>query len=205
MVNDICERLDGLPLAIEIAAARVGVLEVREILEGLDDRLRLLRSRDRSLPERQRSMTALLEWSYRLLDADEQAALRRLSVFGGGFTLAAAAIAVADEGLDADDVPELVWALVDHSLLVADIAANGTRYRFLETLQHYPRSLLDVQESTSDVACRLTRWLLDRLGPWHTLDRTWIGDMGLELTNLRGLIPLVAVVSRSSPSSSHAR
>ena len=184
VVADICDRLDGLPLALEIAAARVAVLDVHEILEGLDDRLRLLRTRDRNLPERQRSMAALLDWSYRLLDADEQAALRRLSVFGGGISREAAAAAVADDDLDAGDVAELVWSLVDQSLLVADLAANGTRYRFLETVQHYGRNLLDAEGATGEVATRLARWFLDRLGPWHTLDRTWIGDMGLELTNI---------------------
>ena len=145
VVADICERLDGLPLALEIAAAHVAVLDVHEILEGLDDRLRLLRTHDRNLPERQRSMAALLDWSYRLLDEDEQAAFRRLSVFGGSFSREAAAAAVADDDLDEGDVAELVWSLVDHSLLVADLAANGTRYRFLETVQHYGRNLLDTK------------------------------------------------------------
>ncbi len=191
-VAAICERLDGLPLALEIAAARVGVLDAGEILHGLDDRLRLLRSRDRNLPERQRSITALLDWGYRLLDSDEQAALRRLSLFGGGFSLVAATAAVADDALYADDVPELVWSLVDQSLLLADLAANGTRYRFFETVQHYGRSLLDAEDATTGVATRLATWFMDRIGPWHALDRMWIGDTGLELANLRALIPIVA-------------
>ncbi len=151
-VSEICSRLDGLPLAIEIAAARVGVLDATEILAGLDEGLRQLRSRDRSLPERHRTMQALLDWSYRLLEEDERAALRRLSVFGGGFSLAGAQAAAAADDLDADDVPELVWSLVDQSLLIADLAANGTRYRFLETVQRYGRDLLAEEGAT--VRCR---------------------------------------------------
>ncbi|MGI8926206.1 MAG: adenylate/guanylate cyclase domain-containing protein [Tepidiformaceae bacterium] len=188
----ICRRLDGLPLAIEIAAARTAVLDPPAILAGLNDMFRMLRSRDRSLPERQRTMQALLDWSYRLLDVDEQAALRRLAVFSGGFSKEAAMAAVGDGRPAAGDVPELVWSLVDRSLLGADLTANDTRYRFLETVRHYARLLLDDASETGPVALRLSAWFLERLGPWRSADRAWIGDLSLELDNLRTVIPLVA-------------
>lgn len=188
----ICRRLDGLPLAIEIAAARTAVLDPTAILSGLDDMYHLLRSNDRSLPERQRTMHALLDWSYRLLDAAEQAALRRLAVFGGGFSITTAAAAVGDERLSAEDVPELVWSLVDQSLVTADLTANATRYRFLETVRQYARRLLDDASETEIVAKRLGAWYLERLGPWRPADRVWMGEVQLELDNLRSLIPLLA-------------
>jgi predicted ATPase/class 3 adenylate cyclase len=188
----ICRRLEGLPLAIEIAANRTSVLQPAEILAGLDDMHRLLRSRDRSLPERQRSMEALLDWSYRLLGADEKAALRRLSLFGSGFSVEAATAAVADGLLAAVDVPELIWSLVDRSLISADLTANATRYRFLETVRQYGRRLLDGAHETEPAARRLSAWYLEALGPWRAADRAWIGDVQLELDNLRAIIPLVA-------------
>lgn len=188
----ICRRLDGIPLALEIAAARMAVLDPTAILAGLDDMYRLLRSNDRSLPERQRTMQALLDWSYRLLEPDEQAALRRLSVFGGGFSIVTASAAVGDDRILADDVPELVWSLVDQSLATADLTANATRYRFLETVRQYGRRLLDDASETEAVAHRLGAWYLDRLGPSRSADRAWMGEVQLELDNLRALIPLLA-------------
>ena len=95
VVVRICQRLDGMPLAIELAASRGAVLSAAEILDGLDQRFRLLRSGDRTVPERQRTMTALLDWSYDLLSAPERAAFERLSCFAGTFDLAAATAAVA--------------------------------------------------------------------------------------------------------------
>ncbi len=140
----ICAHLDGLPLAIEIAAARVKVLTVPEILEGLADRFNLLRSSERHRPERQRTLRGLLQWSYDLLDDDGRAALRRLAAFAGPFTLRSATVALADDDqgsigpasvmLAADDAPELVWSLFDKSLVALDQSGSGTRYRLLESV-----------------------------------------------------------------------
>jgi predicted ATPase/class 3 adenylate cyclase len=190
-VIGICRRLEGLPLAIEIAAARTAVLDPGTIAAGLDDMNRLLRSNDRSLPARQRTMQSLLDWSYRLLNESEQAALRRLAVFGGGFSIESATAAVGDSDVDPDQAPELIWSLVDHSMLTADLTANATRYRFLEPVRQYGRRHLDEAHETSPVAIRLAAWYLQQLGPWRSADRTWIGDVGLELDNLRALIPLL--------------
>ena len=188
----ICTRLGGLPLAIEIAASRASVLRPAEILAGLDDMHRLLRSVDRSLPERQRSLEALLDWSYRLLGPEEKGALRRLSLFANGFSVNAAVAAVADDSLDATAVPELVWALVDRSLLSADLTANATHYRFLETVRQYGRRLLEAEGEMESAARRMGSWYLERLGPSRAADRIWIGDVQLDLDNLRAVISVVA-------------
>jgi len=190
----ICRRLDGLPLALEIAAARVGVMSVNEIRRGLDSGFELLRSRERHRPERQRTMETLLSWSYETLSTDEQAALRRLGAFGGGFSIDAACVAVADRDVTADDVPELVWSLVDKSLVVADYTANDTRYRYLETVRHYARTHLAISGETESAVARLVTWFLDRVGPWRPPDGAWASEVGLELANLRSLVLLVAPV-----------
>jgi predicted ATPase/class 3 adenylate cyclase len=187
----ICNRLDGLPLAVEIAAARVRVLSLPEIVVGLDDRFTLLKSRDRMLPERQRTMRGLMDWSVRLLDDRERVALRRLSVFAGSFPLYASEVAVTDDSIDKDDVAELVWSLVDKSLVVADLSDSSTRYRLPETVRAYVRQVLAESAQDDRAPTRLVEWYLDLLGPWRSSDRAWVGNVGIELANLRGLIDLV--------------
>ena len=192
-VARVCARLDGNPLALEIAGARVGLLSLDEIVDGLDDRFRLLRSRTRTLPERQRTMQALLDWSYRLLGEQEQTALRRLAIFGGTFSVAAASSALASDELPADTIPELVWALVDKSLVVADLADSETRYRLQESVRHYAADLLETAGETTAVAAQLASWLLQHVGPWLPADRQWYGRVGVELANLRVLVNDLAV------------
>ena len=191
-VARICARLDGLPLALEIAGARVGVLTLDEMLTGLNDRFRLLKSQDRTLPERQRTMEGLLDWSYRLLDREEQAALRRLAVFGGSFSIDAASHTVAADDISPDMVPELVWALVDKSLVVADLSDSESRYRLPESARDYAQRLLDQLGEGPPAAARLAGWLLERVGPWLITDRRWIGRVGVELANMRGLVGALA-------------
>ncbi len=191
-VVGICRRMEGLPLAIEVAAARTAVLSPAEILAGLDDMFHLLRTNDRTLPKRQRSMQALLDWSHRLLSPAEQAAWRRLSIFGTGFSLEAAAAAVSGADIQADEVAEIVWSLVERSLAGTDLTANATRYRLLETVRQYGHRNLNAADEAGPVATRLAAWYLQRLGPWKAADRAWIGEAGLELDNLRVLIPHVA-------------
>ncbi len=191
-VARICARLDGLPLALEIAGARVGLLTLGEMLAGLNDRFLLLKSQDRTLPERQRTMEGLLGWSYRLLERDEQATLRRLAVFGGSFSIDAASHTVASDDISPDMVPELVWALVDKSLVVADLSDSESRYRLPESARDYAQRLLDQLGESTAVAARLAAWLLERVGPWLITDRRWIGRVGVELANMRGLIGALA-------------
>jgi predicted ATPase/class 3 adenylate cyclase len=190
-VAEICRTLDGLPLLIELAAAHLSAQSPAEILAGLEDRLRTLRNPDPVTPERHRSVEGLLDWSYRLLDGAQQAALRRLSIFGAGFSTATATAAVATGDLDAAAVPELLWLLVDRSLVVADLAANETRYRLLQSVRAYARSLLDEHGETAVTAVGLSTAMLQRVGPWHQPDPRWVGEVGMELDNLRALVPVI--------------
>lgn len=184
----ICRHLDGLPLAIEIAAAHASHLTLSEILDGLADRFQLLRSESRSLPARQRTMQAVLDWSDRLLDPAERAALRRLSVFAGSFSLEGALAAI---GVDLAR-PELVWALVEKSLAIADLAANETRYRLLETIRVYAARSATAAGDTTTAARGVGAWYRQHLGPDHAPDRAWIGDVGDELDNLRAVVSMLA-------------
>lgn len=141
---EICRRLDGLPLAIELAAARLRMLTPRQIADRLDDRFRLLTGGSRTVLPRQQTLRAVVDWSWDLLDAGERATLRRLSVFSGGWTLAAAEAVCADRPQDAHDVAAELGSLVDKSLVVAAPAADGgMRYRLLETVGEYAAERLD--------------------------------------------------------------
>ena len=193
-VAAICNRLDGLPLALELAAARLGVQSLAQVVEGLDDRFRLLRSRSAAAPERQRTMEALLQWSDGLLADDERACLRRLAIFGGSFSMEAAVAAVALDG-SGDLVHELVWSLVEKSLVVTDLAANETRLRLLESVRAFGRRQLDDRGETDATAARLGEWYVDRIGPALRRSRAWIGEVAVELPNLRALMPLLAASS----------
>ena len=190
-VEKLCQRLDGLPLAIEMAAARAGVLTADEILAGLDDAARSFVSRDPTLPERHHSLDDLISWSDRLLGETERSTLRRLAVFVAAFGYETAAAAVTTDTLDADLIPDLVWSLANKSLLNVDTTAGGTRFRFPETVRTFARRH-DPAGDITTAARRLATWYLDRLGPTCALDRGWMAGMGEELDNLRGLISLLA-------------
>ena len=189
-VAEITRRLDGLPLAIELAAALIAVQSPAEILEGLDDRFRILRSRSAAESSRHGSIEGLLAWSYEALDEDERKAFRCLSVFSSGFGIETAAVAVGHRA-DARDVAPIVWSLVDRSLIQPDLTAETTRYRLLDTMRSYGRELLDEKDETGDVAVRLSDHYLTRLGPWLPPDRSWAGQVAQEIENLRGLILLL--------------
>ncbi|GGV15430.1 hypothetical protein GCM10010245_26700 [Streptomyces spectabilis] len=147
---EICARLDGLPLAIELAAARLRMLTPRQIADRLDDRFRLLTSGARTVLPRQQTLRAVVDWSWDLLDEPERAVLRRLAVCAGGCDLAAAeavcaAPGAADVEVDPRDVPDLLGSLVDKSLVVAapSAAGGGMRFRLLETVYEYAAERLD--------------------------------------------------------------
>ena len=122
-VVDICQRLDGLPLAIELAAARVKMLAVEQIRDRLHDRFRLLAGGGRTVVARQRTLEAAVDWSYELLADAERRLLARLSVFSGGWTLEAAEQVCSSHGIDASEVLDLLSRLVDKSLVVVDQTA----------------------------------------------------------------------------------
>ena len=142
-VAEICARLDGIPLAIELAAARVRVLSPEGIRAGLDDRFRLLTGGSRTGLARQQTLSASVEWSYDLLDEAERTMLRRLSVFAGGFTLDAAETVCAGDGIERLQVLDLLTSLVDKSLVVADDDRARTRYRILETIRQFALERLE--------------------------------------------------------------
>ncbi|MGW7083349.1 AfsR/SARP family transcriptional regulator [Streptomyces sp. NPDC054871] len=140
---EICRRLDGLPLAIELAAARLRMLTPRQIADRLDDRFRLLTNGARTVLPRQQTLRAVVDWSWDLLDTPERTVLRRLSVFAGGCDLAAAE-AVCGAPAESPDVADVLGSLVDKSLVVAAPSPQGVmRYRQLETVGEYARERLD--------------------------------------------------------------
>lgn len=137
-VAAVCARLDGIPLAIELAAARVRTLSPAEILARLDDRFRLLRSSGRGGQERHQTLLATVTWSVQLLDDDTRCLFERLSVFPGSFDLEAVEQVCGFAPLDPFDVLDLLESLVDKSMVVAELDTGGlTRYRLLETLRQF--------------------------------------------------------------------
>jgi predicted ATPase/class 3 adenylate cyclase/DNA-binding CsgD family transcriptional regulator len=136
-VAEICQRLDGMPLAIELAAARVRALSLTDILTGLQDRFRILTGGARTSVRRQQTLRASVDWSHALLTEIDRVLFRRLAVFQGGFDLDAAQAVVTDEHLHRHQVFDEVTLLVDKSLVVAENTSGSTRYRLLETVRQY--------------------------------------------------------------------
>ncbi|WP_349741338.1 hypothetical protein [Roseateles cavernae] len=141
-IAELVTRLEGIPLALELAAARVRLLSVADINKRLGDRYKLLTGGDRVLQQRQQTLRALVDWSHELLGEPEQQLFRRLGVFAGGFDLAAAEQVCAQAPLDSLDVLDLLGSLVEKSLVLMDTAPDGARYRLLETLREYAREKL---------------------------------------------------------------
>jgi non-specific serine/threonine protein kinase len=137
VIARICRRLDGIPLAIELAAARVHSLSLDEIHTRLDRRFQLLHGGDRTALPRHQTLRALIDWSYELLSVQERVLLQRLSVFAGGWTLVAAEQVCAGEEVEEWEVLDLLTGLVDKSLVAADTRGTATRYRLLETVRQY--------------------------------------------------------------------
>jgi predicted ATPase/class 3 adenylate cyclase/DNA-binding CsgD family transcriptional regulator len=142
-VVEICTRLDGLPLAIELAAARVRALTLAEILDGLHDRFRLLTAGARTAVRRHQTLRALVDWSHALLTDSERVMFRRLAVFVGGFDLDAARAIAAGGDIERDEVLDQLSLLIDKSLVVADSTGGTTRYRLLDTVRQYAAEKLD--------------------------------------------------------------
>jgi predicted ATPase/DNA-binding CsgD family transcriptional regulator len=138
-VAQICRQLDGIPLAIELAAARIGALSAQELAERLDDSLKLLTGGSRTADPRQRSLRATLEWSFELLSEPEQVLFRRLSVFAGGWTLEAAEVVCSGEGIEEGEVLDLLSKLVEKSLVVTEAGQeeDASRFRMLEPVRQY--------------------------------------------------------------------
>jgi predicted ATPase/DNA-binding winged helix-turn-helix (wHTH) protein len=141
-VADICRDLDGIPLAIEFAAARVGAYGVQHIAARLQDRLRLLTGGHRTALPRHRTIKAALDWSYQLLDEEEKTLFRRLAIFVGGFTLEASGTAAAADGIS-PEIANRIASLVMKSLVVAEMVGEGVRFRLLETTRAYALAMLE--------------------------------------------------------------
>jgi predicted ATPase/class 3 adenylate cyclase len=155
---EVCHRLDGIPLAIELAAARVRALPVEQIAQRLDDRFRLLTGGSRTALPRQQTLRALIDWSYDLLTEPERVLLRRLSVFAGGWTLEAAEAVCTDEGLEGWEVIDRLTTLVEKSLVQYEEQEGEGRYRLLETIRQYGAEQL--QRSGEEAL-------------WHERHRDW--------------------------------
>ena len=192
LVADVCQRLDGMPLAIELAAARLRALSLAEVAGRLDDRFRLLTGGSRTALPRQRTLRYTVEWSVELLDPAEQALFARLSVFIGGFDLEAAEAVCGGEGVPAAEVLDRLASLVDKSLVIAVHGEGGTtRYRLLETLRAYARERLAARGETDVIAARHARCYLalaERLEPqllaWEKEMLTAFAYLDAEADNL---------------------
>lgn len=199
VVAEICRRLDGLPLAIELAAARVNLLEPAALLARLDQRLALLTEGARDMPERQRTMRGTVEWSYELLGDEEKALLRRLSVFSGGCTLSAAQ-AVCDP-VGADVLDGLI-SLVEKSLLWRRELRDGeTRFRMLEVVRDFAIEQLEAEGEAEDAQLGHARYFLDRAIASDTSkegdEAWWIASLGNDHENL--LSALAVLLEREPP------
>ena len=198
-VAQICARLDGIPLALELAAARTRMMTPAEIAARLDERFRLLTGGSRTAVERHQTLRQAVDWSYDLLRPLERGVLDRLGVFAGGFTLDAAEAVVAGDGIDRVDVLDGVAQLVDKSLVVAERAGDETRYRLLETIRQYALERLDDAGITDAVRRRHAEWCADftadvSIGVRGRDELRWVTRLRRELDNLRAGITWAAEV-----------
>ena len=160
-VARICHRLDGLPLALELAAGRLAALGPAAIAERLADRFRVLRTDSRVSPTRQHTLTATLDWSHDLLEPDERVLFRRLSIFAGGFDLEAVETVCSGAELDGEAIADVLARLVEKSLVATDAASSRERrYRLLETVRLYARERLEQADEAYEVGDRHARWAL---------------------------------------------
>src|SRR5215218_854024 len=200
-VAQVCRRLEGIPLAIELAAARIGVLSVEQIAERLDDSLRLLTAGGRTAVPRHRTLRATLEWSHELLGQPERKLFRRLSVFAGGLTLEAAEAVGAGDGIEQHDVLDLLSKLVDKSLVVTEASPGeegALRHRMLEPIRQNGRERLEESGEAQRVRERHTEYYLalaegaDAQGADRELNAArpvaWLKRMESEHANLRAAL-----------------
>jgi predicted ATPase/DNA-binding XRE family transcriptional regulator len=191
-VAELCRRLDGIPLAIELAAARANALSVQELNERLGDRFRLLVGGARTASPRQQTMRAVIDWSYNLLSVPEQRLFERLSIFAGGCTLTAATRIYAEDAQEAS-VLDLLSSLAEKSLVVADVGAGKTRYRLLESFREYSREKLSARGELGALARRHALVCLDMARAYNraadaNLDELFRATVVSELENWRAAL-----------------
>ena len=186
----ICRRLDGIPLALELAAARVQDLPIDRIAARLDDRFRLLVRGTRTARPRHRTLRATIDWSYDLLSEPERVVLRRLSVFAGGWSLEAAEAVCTGDDIDASTVVDLMTQIVLKSLAAMDESGDDARYRLLETVREYGRERLAASGETAAVRSRHLAWyaaLAERAAPelLRSDQAAWLDRLEREHDNVR--------------------
>ena len=178
-----------MPLAIELAAARVSMFSVTDLAKRVDQRFRVLTG-GRGDVERHQTLRAAIDWSYDLLTRPEQLAFERLSVFGGGCTLDAAEAVIADEELHTDEVLELLSSLIDKSLLVADRSQSMTRYDMLESVRQYAQERLVASGASGAVRDRHAEWFAgfardSGRGLYSPDEASWLEQLHAEMDNLQ--------------------
>jgi predicted ATPase/class 3 adenylate cyclase len=189
----VCRRLDGIPLAIEMAAARVPLLGLERLAQKLDERFRILTSGRRTALPKQQTLRATLDWSHSLLAAHERIVLRRAAVFAGGFTLDAAAAVLHDDAIDDYATIDALARLVARSLVAADTHETATSYRLLETTRAYARERLDESGEAGVVARRHAHYYRDLLAhaydeSWTLSDTAWRNAYAAERDNVRAAL-----------------
>jgi predicted ATPase/class 3 adenylate cyclase len=190
-VAQVCHRLDGIALAIELAAARVAALSPIELSRRLDQRFRILGGGSRATVERHQTLRAAVDWSYEMLGENEQIVFDRLSVFAGGFPLAGAEAVTSGEGIEEHDVFDILAALVARSLVVAQTNAAETRYTQYETLRQYAQEQLDQRGETEGIRSRHAGFFasfVERVARRHDeapSEFEWDEELEREVDNLR--------------------
>jgi len=192
-IAELVARLEGIPLAIELAAARMRTLSVTDINARLEDRYKLLTGGGRVLLERQQTLRALVDWSYDLLPENDQRLLARLSALAGGFDLAAAEVVCGTEPLAPEDIVDLLASLVDKSFVMPEEVESGTRYRMLETIRDYARIKLVERGELEGTLSRHANYCFElakaaRDGVKGAARAHWIGRLEAEHDNLRAAV-----------------
>jgi predicted ATPase/class 3 adenylate cyclase len=193
VIADICRRLDGIPLAIELAAARVKVLSISNLAQRLNERFRILTGGGRDVLPRQQTLRALIDWSYDLLTAQEQMLFDRIGIFAGGFSLDAAAAVCSGKDLDGIDILDVLASLTDKSLVVADTAGQQERYSLLESTRAYALEKLAAAGEHERLARRHAEYFHDQAQDagerWGTgSTAAWLVSVELELDNYRAVL-----------------
>jgi non-specific serine/threonine protein kinase len=189
----ICRGLDGIPLAIELAAVRLRVISIDQLLSRLEDRFKLLTAGSRALLPRQQTLRALIDWSYTLCTEQEQLLWARLSVFAGSLDLDAAENVCAGDGLAGEEIIDLVFGLVDKSILIREEHQETVRYRLLETIRQYGRDRLRASGEEELLRRRHRDWFLDvatsAYGAWFGPEQVgWYRRLRTEHDNLRSAL-----------------
>ena len=190
VVTQICQRLDGIPLAIELAAARVGMLTIEQILKHLDDRFNLLTNGLRSALPRHQTLRAMIEWSYELLSQKEHLLFKRLAIFSAGWTLEAVQEICSGNGIEFSETLDLLSQLVNKSLVLVETKGRETRYHMLETIRQFARERLIESDEEENIRIRHLKYFLQLIeqaepalrGP---MQLEWYARLNEERENIR--------------------